>query len=194
MAKSIAQQTIENAVVLKDQPLYYSRLLSSGTIPAGDIKFFTQVVGSTEDSISLSDYETNSTFPGALPEGEVFELHGFSIRLHNVSGVSLADTKKIMNSRSVFIFRIAQNEWYKRPLSDFPCTNGITGMSTTSDTDIINIGIPYVKNYLKLKRPIRLPEKRPFDVIIRVCTAFTIESNVRLFVYLHGMSKAPAYK
>jgi hypothetical protein len=179
--------------VLIDQPLYYSRLVASGF--TGDLAFFKNVIGGTEDGLNLSDFETNNQFPGAVPEGERFDVHGFAVSIHDTTAVPYADARQIMElAKAVLIFRIAQVEWFKLPLFKFPSGHGLSAFSTESDVTTFTNGLPSPKSVVKLKKPIRLPTQRPFDVLIRFISAPTLSKTTRIFVFMEGTKKAPAFK
>lgn len=188
--------SITKAVLLKDQPLYHSRVLGT-TVPAGDLAYFKTPIGGTEDGTVLTDAETNNTFAGALPEGEYIRITGFSVRMVSTAGVPFADARAMLeNSRSVFILRIAQSEFFKIPLRDIPSGNGLWsdfGGSSTGAPYWTN-GLQTVRNIYKLVRPIVLPTQRPFDVIVRIYQSVTLSAPCRLYVYLHGLQRVPAFK
>ena len=187
---------------LIEQPLFDSAVVVNAYV--GDLVFFAVPTGQADNSGLVKSYaESNNVFSGTLPNGEIFDVKGISVSLLalGVAGgagipLTLATAQSIMEqSRASLQFRIDRKVFYEAPLFRFGSGHGFIATPIVLATDVFTNGVASPKATVRFKK-VRLEEGRPFDVTVRfnAPTAVTEANGVRMYVFLNGMKKSPAYK
>lgn len=191
------------AEALRSQPLYDSNVIGgAGLTVAGDVTFFATPTGQPDNSgVIKTIFESNNTFAGQLPKDERFDVTGIGVSVMTNTAntpVPLAEVQNILeNSRAYLQFRIDRTVWLELPLFKFTAGHGVVVSGVNSAADNFTNGVPHPKAVVSLgKLPVRIPDGRPFDVIVRFTVVPTIvtAAGLRLFVFLEGQRKAPIFK
>lgn len=170
--------------VRRKQPLYDSRIIASGS--AIPYQYFVQVVGSTEDGVQKTKFETNNDVSGAIPNQQAFKVMAIGISLwESLSSVSIANAENLITgARAIFTLTVQRDVLIEIPLFKLTSGHGIFG----NPADTFSIGMPMPSAMYKLlPRPITIPALKPYGVTIDYKTAPVVIGTIRLFVFLEGI-------
>ena len=194
----------EDQKAVRRQPLYDSNVVVNGFL--GDLTFFATPVGQADNALVVKTIsESNNTFAGQLPRGEWMDVDGITVTIgtNNVNAnVVIADIQNILeNSRTYLQFRIDRTTWFEAPLFKFTSGHGIVVSGVNAAADSWTNGAPAPRAVISFpKNVVRIPEGRPFDVVVRVGGIGGVgpvvagAAGVRLYVFLEGTRRAPTFK
>ena len=127
---------VANRMDIQDTPLYDSVSIPAGSNLTLNASFlFTNVGPQSGKTLAL----TNMSQPQKLNAPEAFAIFGFSFRYSE--NISLLDLYNILNG-FCFEFWLGQKNYQRGPLWYYNAGGGIYGTLTTTQTSVLNNGMP----------------------------------------------------
>lgn len=164
------------------QPLYDTLPFTNTTV--GEQNFFAQPIGVAGKTM----FETNLKQSGQIPQGQVFNLYGFSITLLRslMTTAELNDFFRV--SRAFFVFRLVEKDYLQIPLHFIPQFNGWINPDGTGT----GLSCEPISNasYFKMSKVVPIMGNQNFSCVINVQTALSaIVGTIPVTVFMHGTLK-----